>query len=133
MEEKKYAAIVHNFNYPSDRFNPDYAKPGENQLILELIKIAGKQGLIQGVEMNMDETDDNSCVGINTWNWKTVRTALEDSGITLIGIAPQLWGSIDFTKGTLGAADPKVRRLALDVIKRVIDLASEAGSPYINI
>ena len=66
MEEKKYAAIVHNFNYLSNRFNPDYAKPGENQLILELIKIAGKQGLIQGVEMNMDETDDNSCVGINT-------------------------------------------------------------------
>jgi len=133
MKEKKYAAIIHNYNFPSDRFNPDYAKPGENQLIMELIKIAGKQGLVQGVEMNMDETDDSSCVGINSRNWKSVRSALDDNGISLIGIAPQLWGGIDFTKGTLGAADPNIRKLALDVIKRAIDLASEAGSPYINI
>jgi xylose isomerase len=33
----------------------------------------------------------------------------------------------------LGAADPKVRALALDTIKRAIDLAAKAGSPYINI
>lgn len=33
----------------------------------------------------------------------------------------------------MGAADPKVRKLALDMIKRAIDLASEAGNPYINI
>lgn len=90
MNEKKYAAIVQNYNYPADRFNPDYAKPGENQLILELIKIAGKQGLVQGVEMNMDETDDASCVGINTRNWKSVRSALNDCEIALIGIAHQL-------------------------------------------
>jgi xylose isomerase len=133
MKEKKYAAIIHNYNYPADRFNPDYAKPGENQLILKLIETAGKQGLVQGVEMNMDETDDASCVGINNRNWKTVRSTLDDNGIALIGIAPQLWGGIEFTRGTLGAADPKIRRLALDVVKRAIDLASEAGSPYINI
>jgi xylose isomerase len=98
-----------------------------------LIGIAGKQGLVQGVEMNMSESDDASCVGINNRNWKPVRKALDDNGIELIGIAPQLWGGIDFVKGTLGAADLKVRRLALDVIKKASDLVSEAGSPYINI
>ena len=65
MSENKYAVILHNYNYPSDRFNPTYAKPGKNKLVLNLIDIAGKQGLVQGVEMNMDESDDSTCVGIN--------------------------------------------------------------------
>ena len=133
MSENKYAAILHNYNYPSDRFNPTYAKPGQNKLVLNLIDIAGKQGLVQGVEMNMDESDDSTCVGINESNWKEVRSALDNNGLKLIGIAPNLWGGVDFVNGTLGAPDPKIRTLALNTIKRAIDLASEAGSPFINI
>ena len=133
MSEKKYAAILHNYNYPSDRFNPTYAKPGENKLVLNLIDIASKQGLIQGVEMNHDESDDSTCVGINSRNWKNIRSALDTNGLKLIGIAPNLWGGVDFVKGTLGAPDLKIRALAIDYIKRVIDLASEVECPFINI
>ena len=92
MNEKKYAVILHNYNYPSDRFNPSYAKPGKNKLVLNLIEVAGKQGLVQGVEMNFDDSDDSTCVGINENNWKEVRSALDKNGLELIGIAPNLWG-----------------------------------------
>lgn len=133
MTDNKYAAILHNYNYPSDRFNLDYAKPGKNQRVIDLIDTAGKQGLVRGLEMNMDETDPADCVGINHDNWKDITSALNDYDLELIGVSPVLWAGIEFTKGTLGASDPQVRRKALDTIKRAMELAELAGAPYINI
>ena len=133
MPKEKYAVILHNYNYPSDRFNPSYDATGHNQLVLSLIKTAAKQGLVQGVEMNMDESGPSSCVGINESNWKDVKAALDDHGLELIGIAPNLWSGNEFLKGTLGSSDSKVRERALDLVKRAIDLASNAGAPFINI
>ncbi len=133
MPEKKYAVILHNYNYPFDRFNLSYDPSGHNQLVLSLIETAGKQGLVQGVEMNMDESDPSSCVGINETNWKDIRSALDANGLELIGIAPNLWSGAAFLKGTLGASDAKVRQKAVDLVKRSMDLAANAGAPFINI
>lgn len=133
MTNNKYAAILHNYNYPTDRFNLEYGKPGKNQHVIDLIETAGKQGLVRGLEMNMDESDPEVCIGINFDNWKDIKSALDDYGLDLIGVSPVLWGGNDFIKGTLGASDPKVRRQALDDVKRAIELADLAGAPYINI
>jgi xylose isomerase len=133
MSKGKYAAIVHNYNYPTDRFNTEYGFKGGNSQILDLIDIAGKQGLVKGLEFNMDESDPEHCTGVNDKNWKDVRKALDAYGIEIIGVAPALWSSYDFAEGTLGAADPKTRQLALDLVKRAIDLAAQVGSPYVNI
>jgi len=133
MSNEKYAVILHNYNYPFDRFNLSYDSSDHNQLVLNLIDTAGKQGLVQGVEMNMDESDPSSCVGINENNWKDVCAALDANDLELIGIAPNLWSGMDFLKGTLGASNAKVREKALDLMKRGIDLAAKAGAPFINI
>ena len=133
MTEKKYAVILHNYNYPSDRFNSSYDVSGQNQLVLNLIETAGKQGLVQGVEMNMDESDVSSCVGLNKTNWKDVKSALDANNLDLIGIAPNLWSGSEFLKGSFGASDDKVRQKALDLVKQAIDLASKAGAPFVNI
>lgn len=133
MTKNRYAAIVHNYNYPTDRFNKEYGIKGANNLILDLIDVAGKQGLVKGLEFNMDESGPEQCTGINNKNWKEVKSALDANGLEIIGIAPALWSGYDFAKGTLGAADAKVRKLALDMVKRALDLAAEVGSPYVNI
>lgn len=133
MSDQKYAVILHNYNYPSDRFNPSYDTSGHNQLVLKLIDTAGKQGLVQGVEMNMDESGPDACVGINEKNWKDVKSALDQNGLALIGIAPNLWSGAEFLNGTLGASDANVRSKALDLVKRAIDLAAASGAPFINI
>jgi xylose isomerase len=133
MADNKYAAILHNYNYPSDRFNPEYANPAESQRVMDLIKIAGEQGLVKGLEMNMDESDPSVCVGINAQNWRDVRRGFDDYGLEIIGIAPNLWGGVDFVNGTLGAADAKVRAKALDLVKKTMDIAANVDCPYINI
>jgi len=133
MSKTKYAAIVHNYNYPTDRFNKEYGTEGANKLILNLIEIAGKQGLVQGLEFNMDESPAESCTGVNMENWKEVKSALDANGLEIIGVAPNLWSSYAFANGTLGAADAKTRKEALDLVKKAMDLAAKVGSPYVNI
>ncbi|NPV40365.1 MAG: sugar phosphate isomerase/epimerase [Anaerolineae bacterium] len=133
MSEGKYAVIVTNYNYPTDRFNKEYGIKGANNLILKMIEIAGKQGLAQGLEFNMDESDPDVCTGINEKNWKEIRSALDANGLEIIGIASNLWSSYDFANGTFGATDPKVRKQALDLVKRTMDVAANVGAPYVNI
>ena len=133
MSKAKYAAIVHNYNYPTDRFNKEYGIKGANKLILNLIETAGKQGLVKGLEFNMDESPAETCTGVNVENWKEVKSAMDANGLEIIGVAPNLWSSYAFANGTLGAADAKTRKEALDLVKKAMDLAAKVGSPYVNI
>ena len=127
MSKSKYAAILGVYGKPSDRFMACGYR--DRKFTTEdLITLAGKQGIVQGIEMT-EGPDDL----INLSNHKEVQAALNHYGLKLCSLNPNLWGELQWAKGTIGAADAKVRRLAIDRIKSSMDLAAEMGCDTVGI
>ena len=126
MSDIKLSAIVGLYNQMSDRFMT--GGYGQDRDLLQLIKVAGDQGIVQGLELNYDEGG-----GFNRQNVKVVQALLRDYNLKVAGIAPNLWGQRRWGKGTIGASDPAVRQQAQDFIKRAIDLAAEIGCDFIGL
>ena len=125
MAKAKYSVILPNYNTPSDRFS---TYPGANKAsAVELIDIAGKQGAVGGVEMLAMAGP----MGLNDGTKQEIKAALARNDLKLVAILPMTYGE-EYSKGSLGAADPKIRRMALDQMKGTIDLAAEMDCPYIG-
>ena len=124
MAKPKLSVILPNYNTPTDRF-ANYV--GENKDIFGLIETCGKQDLARGAELIMGDGPD--CV--NMGNMKKVKETLDSYNIQPIAILPITWSG-EFHKGSLGAADAKTRKKAIDLVKSAMDLAAEMGSPYVG-
>ena len=137
MSERKYkySVILTNYNKPSDRFlTAGYGDPSEQRGVFELIDLAGKQGILDGLEMPFQPGDEaGTWIGVGPSNHKELKAALEHNGLQLCGIFPILWGDWRQAKGTFGSADPAIRRETIDLCKRAMDTAAEVGCPYIGI
>ena len=131
----KYSVILNNYNKPSDRFLTSGYGPAEGaKSLFELIELAGKQGVIEGLELLMDEAGEGGTwIGINSKNKREVKSALDDNGLELCSIIPNLWGHHALAKGTLGASSEATRRSSIDLCKRAMDIAAEVGCPYIGL
>jgi len=124
MAKLKLSVILPNYGTPADRFT----SYGSDSLdIFDMIDICGKQGVAKGVELLMGD----SPICINHGNMKEVASALESYGIEPIAVLPITWGE-DFIKGSLGNHDPKKRKMAIDLVKKAIDMAAEMGCPYVG-
>ena len=124
MFKPKFSVILPNYLTPLDRFT-EYG--GVKKSAIELIKICGKQGVFQGVEMLFDEGP----TGINEGNKKEIKAALQDNGLELAGILPITW-SDKFAKGSLSSPDAKVRKATVDLVKHAMDLAAELDCSYVG-
>ena len=124
MTKPKFSVILPNYNTPHDRFT---TYPGNNKGAVELIDVAGKQGAVGGVEMLAMEGP----LGLNEATKKDVKNALANNGLSLVAILPVTYGE-EYSNGSLGAAKPKVRQMAVDEMKRTIDLAGEMNCPYVG-
>ena len=127
MSEIKFAAILGVYGKPADRFMTVGYKedaPGA----VALIDLAGRQGLVEGIELGFGEADD-----LNVRTKADIKAALEHNGLTLCSVDPNLWGERRWGKGTLGAADAKIRLQALDHIRRAMDMAAELGCDFLNL
>ncbi|MCJ7520201.1 MAG: sugar phosphate isomerase/epimerase [Anaerolineaceae bacterium] len=124
MAKPKLSVILPNYGVPADRFS---TYGSDTKDIFGMIDICGKQGVAKGVELLMGDAP----VCINKNNMKDVKAALKKYGISPIAVLPITWGQ-DFIKGSLGNADPKKRRKAIDLVKSAMDLAAEIGSPYVG-
>jgi len=131
----KYSVILNNYNKPSDRFLTDgYGDPSKNRGVYELIDLAGKQGVVEGLELLMDDTSEGGTwIGIGSANKNEIKARMDDHGLALCSIIPNVWGHWTQAKGTIGAADPKMRRASIDLCKRAMDIAADVGCPYIGI
>ncbi len=136
MNEKKYkySVILNNYNKPSDRFlTSGYGDPAKNQGVYDLIDLAGSQGVLDGLELLFDANDEGGTwIGIGPSNKDQVKAAMERNNLKLYSIIPNLWGSWQQAKGTLGSTDPKMRRETIDMCKRASDVAAEVGCPYLG-
>lgn len=137
MNERKhkYSVILNNYNKPSDRFlTSGYGDPAQNRGVYELIDLAGKQGVVEGVEMLMDDAGEGGTwIGISESNKNEIRAALDKYSLQLCSIIPNLWGHWRYAGGTLGARDSKIRQESIDLVKRAMDIAADVGCPYVGL
>lgn len=127
MSNIKFAAILGVYGKPADRFMTIGYKddaPGT----LDLIDLAGKQGLVEGIEIGFGVSD-----ALNAGTKKEIHSALEHNGLKLISVDPNLWGERRWYKGTLGAADARIRQQAIDHIRQAMDVAAELGCDFLNL
>lgn len=131
----KFSVILNNYNKPSDRFmTAGYGAPSEQRGVFDLIELAGKQGVVQGLEMLFDPGEaGGTWIGIGPSNKHQVKAALDQYGLELCSVLPNVWGHWRQAKGTIGSSDPAIRRESIDLCKRAMDLAAEVGCPYIGI
>jgi xylose isomerase len=137
MSERKhkYSVILNNYNKPSDRFlTSGYGDPSEQRGVYVLIDLAGKQGVVDGLEMLFDDSGEGGTwIGIGPSNKHEIKAALDKYGLELCSIIPNVWGNWHQAKGTIGSSNPAIRRASIDLCKRAIDVATDVGCPYIGI
>ena len=132
MPQHKYSVILNNYQRPSDRFMAGgYAAEPDTRTTLDLIELAGRQGLAQGLELIAVE--EPAAIGIGSFNQREVRAALEANGLALAGVMANLWGSPWQQHGTLGAADAGTRRRSIDLCKRAMDIAAASNCAYVGL
>lgn len=127
MADRKFATILGIYGKPSDRFMAGGYKPVAPDVFTR-IQQAADDDLVQGVELIQGDGGD-----INHGNYKAVYSALQDAGLVLCAVNPDLWGEPQWYKGTLGSANPKIFNLALDRIKSAMDLAAELNCDYVGL
>lgn len=135
QRQYKYSVILNNYNKPSDRFlTSGYGDLTQSRGVHDLIETAAKQNIVEGLEMLMDDQGSpGTWIGIGPANKGEIRAALDANGLKLASIIPNLWGHWRLAQGTLGARDPKIRREAIDMVKRAMDLAAEVGCPHVGL
>jgi len=121
--KKKFSVFLSNVGTCSDRYCSQYATPFS---IRELFQRAASIKELGGIDL------------VGTWNIspataKEVAGYLKDSGLTLVSIAPDLFASPEWGKGSLSSVDPKIRAAALDQIRQTMDLTAELGCDLLTI
>ena len=124
MIQPKYSVILPNYLLPQDRFTT-YGESRKSAA--ELIAVCSSQGVFHGIEMIAGDAEP--CLGRH--NLREVKAALDNSGLKLAGVAAHTW-SAEFKKGSLSSSNPRIRGIALDSVKRAMDLAAEAGCSFVN-
>lgn len=112
--QKNFSVFLSNVGSCSDRYCAQYAPPFT---VKELFQRASRVKLLKGVDL------------VGTWNI-TPQTAgevggyLRDSGLKLVSIAPDLFASPQWGKGSLTAPEASTRQCAIDNIRTMIDVAA---------
>ncbi len=66
-------------------------------------------------------------------NAKEVRKWLDDAGLVTVSVNPYLWTEPQWKRGSISAPDPKVRKEAVEVAKRAIDIGHVLGSKKMDL
>lgn len=126
MTTPKLSAIIGLYNQMNDRFMAGGYAPYRS--MLEMVEIAGQQGLARGLEFTHGEEGD-----LNRRSLPEVKARLAQYGMVVSGVNPNLWGQPRWGKGTLGANDAATRAQAIDYVRSVIDLAAAADCTYVGL
>jgi len=120
--EFKLATNLTPFSRTSDRFvTAGYTQEYEFNKKLEMV--AAVDG-IMGVDMSWPCQFPSGA---------TMKKTLDSFGLKLCTLDTDIYTDPLFKNGSLSNPDPKIRRAAIDLTKRAIDAAIEAGTPDINL
>jgi xylose isomerase len=66
-------------------------------------------------------------------NVKEVKGWLDDAGLKTVAVNPLVWTDPLWHRGALTSPDPKVRRAAIDIAKRAVDIGQALGSTKMDL
>jgi sugar phosphate isomerase/epimerase len=121
--KRKYAMILGNLGNTRDRFCSGYKNnPSTSEMLQQAVHIPH----VTGIEL------------VGTWdidekNAAEMKKQLEDLGLACVSVIPDLFANPTYWKGSYAAADPKVRRNAIDYTRKMCDIAREMNCGIINI
>lgn len=124
MKNIKFASGLHVFGSTADRYVLGGYKP--EVPLKEMIKSAAKVEDLKGIEL------------VETWhvndeNKDEIIAALNEAGLQLSMIIPDLWASGKWGKGSFSSPDDKVREEAIETVKRAMDIAEQTGCNLVDV
>jgi len=123
MTRYPYAARLNSFLTRPELFWPGRT---ERPTTLDLIDRAATVEGLSAVDINYPQQAQSLDVA-------ELRTRIADRGLTLNGYAMRYNGDPDFTSGGFTNADPAIRQRAIDLTRRGMDEAREAGGAMLTL
>ncbi len=123
MVKRKYAAVAVIFGNTADRYViQGYTEPRTfEQMLDDATKVKG----LTGIEL----------VGgwhVNDQNQNKVVKLIQDKGLKIAMLIPEIWANPKWGWGTLTSNDPGIRRDAIERIKVAMDLAKKTGCNQVS-
>jgi xylose isomerase len=120
----RFSANINTFNACADR----YVLSGYGQRLTtdELIRAATQVKDLSGVEV----------VGmwhVNDSNVEQIRKQIKDAGLTVTCVTPDIWASSKWGWGSFAANDPKLRREAVQEVKKSMEWAKQLNCEVIDL
>jgi xylose isomerase len=129
MSKIKYSAIIGSLGQTSDRFMKcGYKDPElDNVEFPDVIKNLEKMQVLSGADLYQAPTGPLS-------DPEVVNEILTASGLVASSVLPLLFGERKWQKGSISAADPQIRKMAMKQLKQNIDFnAKLVGNPSVDL
>lgn len=122
---EKYSFIAGSMCQSGDRFLRSGYKE-ETLALPYVIREMGRRGLAQGVELHHRGNETEADLA-------QIQQAMEDSHLKLTFLNTWLYGERQWRFGSLSAADPEVRKAAVERCKRTIDTARRLNAQGVGL
>ena len=123
-KDLRFSANINTFNACADR----YVLSGYGQRLTteQLIEAATRVESLSGVEV----------VGfwhVNDDNVGEVNRRIHDAGLEVTCVTPDIWASARWGRGSFTSNDPKIRRAAIDEVKKSMDWARQMDCKVVDL
>lgn len=124
MNSKGFATGIWTFGPCPDRFCVEGYKPPRRmeEYLDDLVKVKDLTGVMMHYPDPVDEQKAEA-----------VRRALEERNLALASLDVDLFSNPQFARGSLMSPQPKIRKKAIEMTKRSLDLAEQLGSEVVNL
>jgi sugar phosphate isomerase/epimerase len=120
----RFSANINTFNAGADRYV--LSGYGDRYPTDELIQMATKVEGLTGVEL----------VGtwhVNDHNVEQIRHQVADAGLVVTCVTPDIWASPQWGRGSFTSNDPKIRRAAIQEVKKSMEWARQLDCEVIDL
>jgi xylose isomerase len=120
----RFSANINTFNAGADRYV--LSGYGDRYPTVELIQMATKVEGLSGVEL----------VGtwhVNDHNVEQIRHQVADAGLVVTCVTPDIWASPQWGRGSFTSNDPKIRRAAIQEVKKSMEWARQLDCEVIDL
>jgi sugar phosphate isomerase/epimerase len=120
----RFSANINTFNACADRYV--LSGYGERQTTDQLIRSATQVEGLTGVEV----------VGlwhVNDDNIEILRRQITDAGLVVSCVTPDIWASCQWGRGSFTSIDPKIRRKAIEEVKKSMEWASQLNCQVVDL
>lgn len=120
----RFSANINTFNAGADRYV--LSGYGDRYPTDELIQMATKVEGLSGVEL----------VGtwhVNDHNVEQIRHQVADAGLVVTCVTPDIWASRQWGRGSFTSNDPKIRRAAIQEVKKSMEWARQLDCEVIDL